>query len=105
MNRTALRGLVFAELAALDAGRVILVDDRQSARQRLIADLDQRDGNAGIGKTHGDATAHRAAADNADGIDRALRRIFGQDRRFSPPAVRQKTGAAAPQTAGFACTP
>ncbi len=47
----------------------------EAAVERLLLDLEERDRDAGIGEVHRDAAAHRARADDAGGLDRALRRV------------------------------
>ena len=56
--------------AAARRGRlVVLLHDAHAALELLLAGLDQRHRNAGIGERHRDAAAHGAGADDGDPLD------------------------------------
>ena len=62
--------LVGGEPAARHGGAVIGGDPVEAFPQQIVAGLDQGDRDAGIGKAHGDAAAHRAGADHGARGDR-----------------------------------
>ena len=66
----ALRDLFVREAAFPGAAFVVAAHDGHALVQQLLAGLQQRDGDAGVGEGHGDAAAHRARADDADLADR-----------------------------------
>ena len=63
--------LVSAEPAARHRRAVVGGDPVEALLQQVAPSLDNRDRDPGIGKTHRDAAAHRAGADNRAARDRA----------------------------------
>ena len=57
--------------AARRGGLVVLLHHAHAALELLLAGLDQRHRNTGIGKRHRDAAAHGAGADDGDALDLA----------------------------------
>ncbi|MNM80049.1 hypothetical protein D3C81_919990 [compost metagenome] len=67
----ALANLLGAQLAALQAARVVLVDPFQPAIQGIALAFQDGHRDAGVEEVHGDAAAHGAGADHRDLPDRA----------------------------------
>ena len=74
-QRHALLDVLGLHAAALGGVLVVGADGLEAAIQRFLAGLEHRHGDACVGEVHGDATAHRAGADDAAGLDLALRRV------------------------------
>ncbi len=70
-QRHALGGRIGRDAAARGGGFVVLLHHAHAALELLLAGLDQRHRNAGIGERHRDAAAHGAGADDGDALDRA----------------------------------
>ncbi len=78
--------IVGAEAAAGHRAAIIGGDPLASLLQPILAGLDQGDRDPGIGKTHRDAAAHRAGADDGGARDRPRPGAFGHSghlRRFA----------------------
>ena len=67
--------LLLLETAALDLALPVAGHDLAATVVRFLGHLQLHDGNAGVGKRHGDAAAHRAGADHGDLLDGARRRL------------------------------
>ena len=65
----ALGGRVGGNAAARRGRLVVLLHHAHAALELLLAGLDQRHRNAGIGERHRDAAAHGAGADDGDPLD------------------------------------
>ncbi|MNF82926.1 hypothetical protein D3C84_652370 [compost metagenome] len=58
--------LLRGQFAAFDAAVVLLANMRQPSIQRFTLEFQQGDRNAGVGKIHGDATAHGACTNHGN---------------------------------------
>ena len=76
-QRHALGGRIGRDAAARGGRFLVLLHHAHAALELLFAGLDQRDGDAGIGKRHRDAAAHGAGADDGDAVDLARLGAFG----------------------------
>jgi len=79
--------------AALHAPFIILADGRDAAVERVLLDLDEMHGDAGVREAHADAAAHRARAEDADLLDHPRGRLLRDVRDLRGLALGEKVVA------------